>query len=246
MSAFAASRAPQVLNENSETSEDIDGSIADLTPENNDEERYSTKSAHFMDISLSTWSPTNENVWMITERAVGIRMKQGETATFIGQYEIKVRKGMVSIYGAWLTVDGLTQRVFAPSTHALPPIACMSQEAEIVLMSCRRTMRHLSRVSPLYRNIWNQSWGQADAPKLASALRMRSFEFVSAVCQGRHAMLSCKAAILQPRQRAEISLPPENRPCLDAGTRINREICESRSSQDYGLRSQGYWKINFR
>jgi len=83
-------------------------------------------------------------------------LKAQQTVTHIGTYDILVIKGAVTIYGAILTADDGPRRVFAPSTHALPVIKCLSREAEVQIKHVPGSgLVSLRIFSPLYGRFWN-------------------------------------------------------------------------------------------
>lgn len=133
----------------------------------------------FTNFQLSTWRPTKHNVLEKTDDTIIIRMSTQDTATFLGQYSFEVKSGVVTVYGASYAADGKSRRVFAPSTHALPAIKCLSNEAVVELSKCSHTMRSLSRMSPLYRHIWNSSV-RRELNAGETSLSTRSFTFVCA------------------------------------------------------------------
>lgn len=135
--------------------------------------------ARFKSMQLSTWHPSKENVLPGTEKAAWIRLNPGEIVTFVGQYDLWVRKGAVTLYGAVLKQSNTIHRVFAPSTHALPSIVCNSTTpAEIEVWSCHHSMRSLSKISPLYRRIWNHPNKQMAGDTHDAAVQKRSFSYV--------------------------------------------------------------------
>ncbi|KAL8846046.1 MAG: hypothetical protein Q9221_008842 [Calogaya cf. arnoldii] len=91
------------------------------------------------------------------------------TLTIIGQYEIWVRKGAISILGAVLYPSYAAFRVFAPSTHSLPvirpirnPFGPAGQPVEIIITSFRSGIRLLRQVSPKFGRIWNKTLEVSD------------------------------------------------------------------------------------
>ena len=73
---------------------------------------------------------------------------------------------MVSVLGAKLHASPKLYRVYAPSTHSLPVIKCVSggpeEYAEIEIRSCSNGLSGLGDLSTLYDRIWN---GQKTIPK---------------------------------------------------------------------------------
>lgn len=109
--------------------------------------------------ALCTWTPMTTNIKSEFTEHITILLKQAETVTFVGTYEIAVLKGVVTINGAILRSHPtfpINYRVFAPSTHAVPVVQCISSSgSEVQFFSCDYTMRSMQKLSPLYSRIWN-------------------------------------------------------------------------------------------
>lgn len=76
----------------------------------------------------------------------------------IGQYDLWVKRGVVSIMGAKLPPSPHLYRIYAPSTHSLPVIKCVSGiegYAEVEIRSCNNGLSRLRNLSNLYHRIWN-------------------------------------------------------------------------------------------
>ncbi|KAL8771680.1 MAG: hypothetical protein Q9209_002871 [Squamulea sp. 1 TL-2023] len=112
---------------------------------------------------LSTFMPPNDHMDDQLEDAVTIRLDDS-TLTLIGQYELWVRQGAVSLLGAVLRPSSAVYRVFAPSTHSLPvirsirnPYGPADQPIEVTITSLRSGTRSLKQVSPMFDRIWNKA-----------------------------------------------------------------------------------------
>lgn len=94
-----------------------------------------------------------------------VALQPGQTVTVVGEYDLEVLKGSISIYGASLrpsgTIPGTDEpipgsgkhRVWAPSTYSLPQIAARRDGALIQITSTRSPIDKLGKLSPLFRNI---------------------------------------------------------------------------------------------
>jgi hypothetical protein len=83
--------------------------------------------------------------------------------------------------GAKLHPSVKTYRVYAPSTHSLPVIKCVSGVegfAEIELQSCSSNLQGLKELSPHYSRIWNSSKTVGDSTTISGSFK-RSFSIVS-------------------------------------------------------------------
>lgn len=130
------------------------------------------------EVTLSTWSPKENNVRPSTEKVVAIHLEPGETITFIGQYDLWIRAGTVTIYGATLRSGRMIHRVFAPSTSALPQIKSIGA-SEIEIWQCNHTLRHLGRLSPHFRRIWATRAKASNSDPTKPSIDRRCFSFVS-------------------------------------------------------------------
>lgn len=87
--------------------------------------------------------------------------------------------------GAKLPPSPRVYRVYAPSTHSLPIIKCVSGvdgEAEVQIKSCNSGLSRLRDVSPLYQKIWNGQNTAADKATLKGTSKNSRRSF-SVVCQ---------------------------------------------------------------
>lgn len=104
-----------------------------------------------------------------------------QTLVLIGIYDIWVKRGVISVMGAKLHPSIKTYRVYAPSTHSLPVIKCVSGVegfAEIELQSCSSNLQALKELSPHYSRIWNSTKTVGDSATISGSFQ-RSFSIVS-------------------------------------------------------------------
>lgn len=105
-----------------------------------------------------------------------------QSLALIGQYDLWVRNGAISIHGAILHAGSAKHRVYAPSTHSLPiikpainPYGAYGQSAEVKVVSCRSRIRLLQEISSEFGKIWNGPIEEAES----SAVKMkRTFALV--------------------------------------------------------------------
>jgi len=107
-----------------------------------------------------------------------------QNMVLLGQYDLWVKRGVVSVMGAKLHPSSRVYRVYAPSTHSLPVIKCVAGvdgEAEVEIKSCNSGLSHLRDVSPLYQRIWNGDNTAADKVTLKGISKnsRRTFSVVS-------------------------------------------------------------------
>lgn len=107
-----------------------------------------------------------------------------QTLTFIGIYDIWVKRGVISLMGAKLAPSPKTYRVYAPSTHSLPVIKCVSGVegyAEVEISSCTSGLPRLRKLAPVYNRIWNVVGSPGDK-EISDEPSQRSF---SPVCSAK-------------------------------------------------------------
>jgi polynucleotide 5'-hydroxyl-kinase GRC3/NOL9 len=102
-------------------------------------------------VQLSTFD--HSNVKSCSD-CLELTLHADQTVTIVGQYDLAVTSGIITIYGAVLRANSATQRVYAPSTHALPQIHARQNDAIIRISPVRSGLRKLEKLSPLFRNIW--------------------------------------------------------------------------------------------
>lgn len=211
MSAFAAARAYRDESKDASSDSDLDennASAAEARDQDEslvlvtaDEELSDRGSSDFEQTSsatsrvpaqphtveLSTWVPSPTNVSREAQ-ITRLHLNLGETATFIGQYDVEVKEGTVTVCEAILSADGTSHHVFAPTTHSLPSIKCLTKVAIIEFRPSEHMMQSLSKLTPLYRRIWNETRIGANPSPSQGALNRGSFSFVR-----RHSLESKQA-----------------------------------------------------
>ncbi|EEP81967.1 conserved hypothetical protein [Uncinocarpus reesii 1704] len=138
---------PVVEDNGDITSESDPGDDIEITPKE-----------RFENFLLSKGILTKKDILYKTKDSICIRLKEKTTISILGQYDLWVKRGVVSIFGAKVPPSARLYRVYAPSTHSLPvikAIAGVDGYAEIEIKSCRSGLPRLQRVSDLYRRIWS-------------------------------------------------------------------------------------------
>lgn len=132
-------------------------------------------------VELSSWTPQRGTVIKNNASGMIARLESGETLANIGIYDLLVRRGVVTIYGAVLRAGPNAQsyRVYAPATHALPVIHCLSPDgAEVDLKSVDCKLSPLEKLSPLYARLWKGE-NSSDSSFLKNHKKRWSFENVN-------------------------------------------------------------------
>ncbi|KXT09432.1 hypothetical protein AC579_2516 [Pseudocercospora musae] len=106
-------------------------------------------------IPLSTFKRGRGNVLEDDQGRLKLRLKADETVILIGEYDLEISQGVVIMYGAMLHPGLGPQKVYAPSTSALPAITAKRDGTVIVISSCGvQGLFQMERLSPLFRNIF--------------------------------------------------------------------------------------------
>lgn len=95
-----------------------------------------------------------------------------QSLVVLGHYDLWVKRGLVSVMGAKLHPSPRVYRVYAPSTHSLPVIKCITGvdgAAEVEIKSCHSGIYRLRDLSPLYHRVWNGNNTSADKLTLKDA-----------------------------------------------------------------------------
>ncbi|KAM0798638.1 hypothetical protein BDR22DRAFT_858303 [Usnea florida] len=111
---------------------------------------------------LSTFDPLRSKVLSETETDWTVRLHPNDSLAILGQYDLWVRSGAISILGAVIHASSRIHRVYAPSTHSIPPIRPLpnpygtgNAPVELTIISCRSRMRMLRQIAPKFGRIWN-------------------------------------------------------------------------------------------
>ncbi|KAK3656250.1 Polynucleotide 5'-hydroxyl-kinase grc3 [Elasticomyces elasticus] len=114
------------------------------------------KLATTSDFALSTCQLARATVTDQTTGSVTVTLRNDETLCCVGEYDLRVLEGVATVYGAVMHPNMGAQRVYAPSTQALPVITGRRNRTTIQLDHVKSTIRTLDRLSPLFRNIWTR------------------------------------------------------------------------------------------
>ncbi|KAL2849461.1 hypothetical protein BJY01DRAFT_143487 [Aspergillus pseudoustus] len=118
-----------------------------------------------MEFPLSKTRLNKNNIVYSDEDKLCVRIREKMSIALIGHYDLWVKRGVVSLMGAKLHPSPRVYRVYAPSTHSLPVIKCVSGvegAAEIEFKSCHSGIYRLRDLSHLYQRVWNGANSPAD------------------------------------------------------------------------------------
>ncbi|KAK1147403.1 Polynucleotide 5'-hydroxyl-kinase grc3 [Aspergillus melleus] len=162
-------------NENEGASEEESEDENDIVRENgvgtaqNDDDEYEspadTPALAQEEFPLSRTRVNKSNIVYSDEERLCVRIKDKMSLVLLGHYDLWVKRGVISLMGAKLHPSSRVYRVYAPSTHSLPVIKCVSSvdgAAEIEVKSCHSGIYRLRDLSPLYQRVWNGKNTSAD------------------------------------------------------------------------------------
>ncbi|PKY05964.1 hypothetical protein P168DRAFT_310100 [Aspergillus campestris IBT 28561] len=147
----------------------------------NDQEPYADRTSYespaelpvqVQEFPLSKTRLNKSNVVYSDEDTLCVRIKEKMSLVLVGQYDLWVKRGLVSLMGAKLHPSPQVYRVYAPSTHSLPVIKCVAGVdgvAEVEIKSCSTGITRLGDLSPLYQCVWNGKNTPADKFTLKQA-----------------------------------------------------------------------------
>ncbi|KAE8450013.1 hypothetical protein EG329_007152 [Mollisiaceae sp. DMI_Dod_QoI] len=109
---------------------------------------------------LSSFKPNKSNFKELSSHTLRIKLAPGERIVILGQYELSVKKGRVTLMGSTLQASKSSYPVYALSSHSLPVIRCLATEigeAEINLNQYQSGLDTLGALSPLFANLGNKN-----------------------------------------------------------------------------------------
>jgi polynucleotide 5'-hydroxyl-kinase GRC3/NOL9 len=104
----------------------------------------------------------------------------------LGEYDVSVRKGQVTLLGATLGPSDSFHRVFALSTHSLPVLRCLAtdtNDAEVKLRQCDSGLIRMESLSSLFGKLWNDNSGPlgSEYSSLLKENRRSTFQIVGSL-----------------------------------------------------------------
>ncbi|KAK5108641.1 hypothetical protein LTR62_008132 [Meristemomyces frigidus] len=130
-----------------------------------DETQYSDAEAASVEIQVGprTIPIPAPSPWLDSGKAVEaddgsleVTLLNDESIVCVGEFNLEVQKGLVVVCGATLHPESGPQRVYAPSTHAVPRIIAKRNGTKLRLFHVNSTIAKLTTLSPLFRNIWTK------------------------------------------------------------------------------------------
>ncbi|GIZ38402.1 hypothetical protein CKM354_000181900 [Cercospora kikuchii] len=129
----------------------LDDSMVSMKPERGD--------AAKINVTLSTIK--QNAIDLPSDDAMVISMRQEESVTFLGDFNLQVLNGVVSVYGSMLHANRGVQRVYAPATSPLPVITARKPETLIRVTSVFSGLASIEPLSPMFRDICSSAEGDS-------------------------------------------------------------------------------------
>ena len=157
-------------------------------------------------IQLSTFEPTASNVTQNDADTLEIVLQVDETVTILGEYDLAVLAGIVTVYGTVIRPSPEPVRVFSPSIAALPQIQARHSNTTVRITSVTSGLRKLEKLSPLFRNIWTSTSTDRSFELLGSSADDHSQRSLEALDLGGEAdavlrTISAKSSVESRRPR---------------------------------------------
>ncbi|KAL4785933.1 hypothetical protein BJX76DRAFT_366551 [Aspergillus varians] len=161
-------RGNQTSSEESEEEDAVEENAAGVMGAPETENGYESPAdipALTVEFPLSKMRLNKSNIVYSDEHTLCVRIPEKMSIVLIGNYDLWVKRGVVSLMGAKLHPSPRLYRVYAPSTHSLPVIKCVTGvegAAEVEFTSCHSGVSRLRDLSPLYQRVWNSGSTPAD------------------------------------------------------------------------------------
>ena len=120
-------------------------------------------------ISESTASLNHQEykvVWSDSYRDADIELPAGQSLAVVGEYDLWLRKGSISVLGATIHSSSILYRIYAPQTHAIPLIKALTnpfgtslQIADFRLCSADSGIHQLRNCNSRFSRIWSREQG---------------------------------------------------------------------------------------
>jgi len=112
---------------------------------------------------FSTFRPNENNIFEQDDGSIMLKLLPAERLTVVGEYDLVVHEGEITIMGATLLPFEKLHRVYAPSSHSLPVIRCAANpEVEYAKLQLRQTsggLGSLKNLSPLFGKMFDKYLG---------------------------------------------------------------------------------------
>ncbi|KAI9643647.1 Polynucleotide 5'-hydroxyl-kinase grc3 [Ciborinia camelliae] len=110
-------------------------------------------------IALSTFRPSDDNTKVLKSRTLVLKLAPGERLVILGQYNLEVAEGQITILGSILKASKTRYQVYAAASHSLPVIRCPDGELKPAVLRLHQSdcgIRSLDSLSPLFGKLWNE------------------------------------------------------------------------------------------
>lgn len=108
---------------------------------------------------LSTFRPNEDNTKVLKNRTLVLKLAPGERLVILGQCNLEVAEGQITILGSILKASKTKYQVYAAASHSLPVIRCPDGELNPAVLRLHQSdcgLRSLDSLSPLFGKLWNE------------------------------------------------------------------------------------------
>ncbi|KAF7876373.1 hypothetical protein EAF04_001466 [Stromatinia cepivora] len=108
---------------------------------------------------LSTFRPNEDNTKVLKSRILVLNLAPGERLVILGQCNLEVAEGQITILGSILKASKIKYQVYAAASHSLPVIRCPDGELNPAVLRLHQAdcgLRSLDSLSPLFGKLWNE------------------------------------------------------------------------------------------
>ncbi|CAD6455183.1 4f1aa163-41e5-4ec3-ae31-78b07613abcf [Sclerotinia trifoliorum] len=108
---------------------------------------------------LSTFRPNEDNTKVLKSKTLVLKLAPGERLVILGQCNLEVAEGQITILGSVLKASKTKHQVYAAASHSLPVIRCPDGELNPAVLRLHQSdcgLRSLDSLSPLFGKLWNE------------------------------------------------------------------------------------------
>ncbi|KAM0134936.1 hypothetical protein ACHAO1_005369 [Botrytis cinerea] len=108
---------------------------------------------------LSTFKPSDDNTKVLKSRILVLKLAPGERLVILGQCNLEVVEGQITILGSILRASKTKYSIYAATSYSLPVIRCPDGELNHAVLRLHQSdsgIRSLEPLSPLFGKLWNE------------------------------------------------------------------------------------------
>ncbi|ESZ96791.1 hypothetical protein SBOR_2792 [Sclerotinia borealis F-4128] len=147
--------SPDFIAEESEPEEDLDNHVSSSDSREQSPEVIFDRPS----IALSTFRPSEDNTKVLKGRILVLKLAPGERLVILGQCNLEVTEGQITILGSFIKASKLKYQIYAAASQSLPVIRCPDDEINPTVIRLYQSdcgIRSLESLSPLFGKLWNE------------------------------------------------------------------------------------------